>query len=393
MDKPAKILTVDDEEKIRKILGTFLEQKGYEVTAAENGAAALDAVERHSPDIVLTDVQMPEMDGFELCRQLKRKYDFLPVLMITSFQDRDSRLTGIKCGADDFLAKPIDFLELELKVKNFLRTKSLYDGLEKSYRELKELEKTKDDLTTFIVHDLLAPVAGLKGYLGLLESSGNIKGQELEDVRKSQHNVELLVNMISNLKDISGMESGEIKIQTDEVDLGEAVLSAIDTIGPLAAKKSLRIINGAAGRSIRVIARRDYVERVVLNILHNAVRFTPDGGEITISSHEDEQHGFAVVSISDNGLGVPEEYSDRIFDKFATVELKKGRGRHSTGLGLTFCKLAVELHGGRIWMEPRGGGGSVFRFTLPVSKTVEEKTANGIDRIPAASAAGPGREF
>ncbi|MFH1857504.1 MAG: response regulator [Candidatus Omnitrophota bacterium] len=367
-EEKSAVLIVDDEEKNLMLLKGLLHNSPYNLIEARSGAEALEKAKEFAPDIVLLDVMMPGMDGFEVCRRLKQGEGYLPIIMITSLADRDSRLKGIESGADDFLSKPIDSTEVELKIKNFLRTKSLYDKLEKSYQELKELEEMKDNLSAFIVHDLRGPVAGVKGYLDLLSKSKNLKAQDLSDVEKAKQSIDVMIAMISNLLDITKMESNEMKISPEICGLGEITTSAVRAIEPLLIQKSIHLLDKTRGVRTQVRVQKDLIERVVQNLLSNAVRFTPKEGKITIENVPDEQAGFIVVSISDNGMGIPEEYRRKIFDKFATVEMKRSGSRSSTGLGLTFCKLAVELHGGKIWVEDSKGGGSTFRFTLPTSQ-------------------------
>lgn len=367
-EEKSTVLIVDDEEKNLLLLRGLLHNFPYNLVEAQSGAEALEKVKEAAPDIVLLDVMMPGMDGFEVCRRLKQGEGYLPILMITSLNDRDSRLKGIESGADDFLSKPIDSTEVELKIRNFLRTKNLYDKLEKSYQELKELEEMKDNLSAFIVHDLRNPVAGTKGYLDLLSKSKNLKDQDLSDVGKAKQNVDVMIAMISSLLDITKMESNEMKISPEIGGLGEITTSAVRAVEPLLREKSIHLLDKTQGVRTQVRVQKDLIERVVHNLLSNAVRFTPKEGKITIESRPDEQVGFIVVSISDNGMGIPEEYRQKIFDKFATVEMKRSGSRSSTGLGLTFCKLAVELHGGKIWVEANEDGGSTFKFKLPLSE-------------------------
>jgi len=131
MNEPARILIVEDDEHLLEMLETFLAQEGYETVTAGNGLAGLEAVEKHGPDLVITDINMPEMDGFELCKRLKKRGGFLPVVILTSLDDRESRLRGIESGADDYLNKPVDFLDLKIKLKTHLRAKEFYDRHEK----------------------------------------------------------------------------------------------------------------------------------------------------------------------------------------------------------------------------------------------------------------------
>lgn len=365
MSKKAKILIVDDEDQNLRLLEAVLLPEGYDVIMARDGGAALKAVKDSLPDVVLLDVMMPGMDGFEVCRRQKQENEYLPIIMVTSLDKRDSRLKGIESGADDFISKPIDSTELKLKIRNFLKMKNLYDMLETSYRSLKELEAIKDNLSFLIVHDLRTPLTGIKGYLGFIAQAKTMDEQYRSDVAKANQSVELMIEMISNLLDITKMESNELKISPETCGLETIVAGAVGTVESLLRHKSIRFLDEIKDKDVQVSVQKDLIERAIQNILSNAIRFTPENGEINIECSPDEP-GFTVVSISDSGRGIPEKYREKIFEKFGTVEMKKSGVRRSTGLGLTFCKYAVELHGGRIWVEDRDGGGSSFRFTLPV---------------------------
>ncbi|MEW6201519.1 MAG: response regulator [bacterium] len=368
MSNKQKILLVDDEERNLKLLETLLSPQGYEIFKARDGEEAIRSAEEFSPDLILLDVMMPGMDGYEVCVRLRQEFDYLPIIMITALDTRDSRLRGIECGADDFLSKPVDSSELKLKVRNFLRAKSLYDRLEESYKSLKELETVKDNLISFIVHDLRSPLTGIKGYLDLLKKSKNIKGQDLSDVNNAGQNVELMMTLVSNLLDIKRIESNELRINPTVCDLAEMISTAVKTIEPVIIDKAIRLHNEIGGMNIRVNVQKELIERLIQNILSNAARFTLRGGEIKIAYGASDDPNFGVVTISDTGKGIPIEHRGRIFDKFATVEMGGGEGvRRSVGLGLTFCKLAIELHDGKIWVADGEKGGSAFKFTLPLS--------------------------
>ncbi|MEW6201528.1 MAG: response regulator [bacterium] len=361
-----RVLIVDDEEQILNLLESFIASLGHQVIKARTGEETFAAVQNYSPDMVLLDVRLPDMDGFEVCGKLKKESGYLPVIMVTAMDDLDSRHKGIECGADAFFSKPVDFTELKWVIKNILRFKNLYDELEKSYKSVKELERLRVNMFTFIVHDLRSPLTGVKGYLDLLVKSRSLKQQDLNDINKARENVDLMISMIATLLEIRKLESREIRISPDVYDLGEIVASAVKTVEPLFKQREIRFSDETQSVKIQVRVQRDLIERVIQNILTNALKYTPKKGEIRILSEPSGRAGYVIVSISDTGCGIPCECHEAIFDMFGTVEVHAGMGRRSTGLGLTFCKLAVEMHGGKIWVEDRPDGGTVFKFTLPI---------------------------
>jgi two-component system sensor histidine kinase/response regulator len=364
--KPA-VLIVDDSPQNLELLEANLIPLSYGIIKAASGEEALEKLSENNIDLVMLDVMMPGINGFEVCRIIKKKAGYLPVIMITSLSDRDSRIKGIESGADDFISKPFDSIELKLKIKNILKSKNLYDDVEKSRRAIKALDELKDNLTSFIVHDLRNPLSSISGFLDLLSISKDLKKEDLVYVERANQGAKTIMGMISNLLDMGKMENNEIQVNAEDCDLEEIVSSAIKAITPMLNDNAVHLINKTNETNVTVKVQRDLAERVVQNLLSNAIRYSPEQGEISVNSAVDEVSGFVAVSVSDSGSGIPKELQQRIFDKYATVEAKTNRMRGSTGLGLAFCKLAVELHGGKIWVEDRSGGGSIFRFTLPLS--------------------------
>lgn len=359
------VLVVDDEEKNRELLRDLLEVDGFIVLEAEDGELALKLVEETPPDVIVLDIMMPKMDGFEVCRRLKddQKTAPIPILLVTALKERDDRIMGIKAGANDFLSKPIDKQDLTLRVRNAAYTKSLFDQLQENYEKLKELEKLRDNLTHMIVHDMRSPLMGANGYLELLKmrAKDNFTEKQNQYVIKASNSVSYLMEMINSLLDVSKLEEGEMKLDLQQCDLRNLTKDAIELLGSL--KDKLNIYFEPSEELIFVNCDPDLITRVIANILGNAIKFTPEGGKVEISiTKEDNQARFAVT---DTGYGIPPEYQTKIFEKFGQVEIREKKEKYSTGLGLTFCKLTVEAHGGEIGVDSILEQGSTFWFVLP----------------------------
>lgn len=367
MESKPVILAVDDQPQNLELIEAQLAPLGYEIVKAASGEDALVKLSDNKIDMVLLDVMMPGINGYEVCRVIKSRADYLPVIMITSLNDRDSRLKGIESGADDFISKPLDAFELKLRVVSLQKVKNLYDKIENGYRKIKELGELKDSLTSFIVHDLRNPLSKIKGFLDLLAQSELIAKRDLADVENASQAVKTMMGMIADLLDTAKMENSEIEADTEDWALEDIIAAAMRETDPMLAHNAVYMSVAGSEIKIKVRVQRDLVERVLQNLLSNAIRYSPDRGSVVVESAFDKNNKYALVSVSDNGSGIPQEHKTRIFDKYATVEAKNRRMRGSTGLGLAFCKLAVELHGGKIWVEDRVGGGSIFRFTLPLS--------------------------
>ncbi len=360
-----RVLIVDDQDANRLLLRDLLESQGHEVTEAADGTEALQRVSEVAPDVVLLDIGMPGMDGFEVCRRLKADpaTASIPVLLVTALSQRDQRLLGIGAGANDYITKPVDRSDLSLRVRNAIRMRQLYLEVEEQYRRLEKLELLRDSLVHMIVHDLRSPLAGIRAYLDLLKLDGAGKlDMELTDSIDAARKVAVeMTDMVSDLLDVSRLEVGKMPLELAPADVGALVVEAVGAAGA-AARVRIRVEPPAD--KLRVVCDAGVIRRVIANLTGNAVKFTPVSGQITVLVRGD---GAEVrVEVTDTGPGIPQEYHEKVFEKYGQVEAARHGAKHSTGLGLTFCKLAVEAHGGRVGLESAVGKGSTFWLILPV---------------------------
>lgn len=388
-----RILVVDDEEKNRRLLADLLSAEGYTVQTAVNGVEGLRVANEFRPETILMDVMMPEMDGVEACRRLKADPETtsIPILLATALHERADRLKGIQAGADDFMTKPIDVEEIRLRVRNAVHAKRLYDQVRDAYVQLQALQELRDNLTQFIVHDLRSPLAAIIGNLELLKLGylEPLKTKQLEGVSSAFGISHQLLEMINSLLDVARLESGRMPLRLESADLPHLVREALAILGPLLG--CARVSVDVPPVLPPVVCDGVLIQRVLVNLLGNASNFVSTDGAIIVSARltadgaragdpatpipPDSQTPILLVSVADTGPGIPAQYQEKIFDKFGQVDSRSGRRKYSTGLGLTFCKLAVEAHGGRIGVQSVVGQGSTFWFTLPVRKeaTTAEK--------------------
>lgn len=363
-----RILVVDDEPKNRELLRDLLEFNGYAVIEADDGMAALKQIETESCDVILLDVRMPRMGGLETCRRLKAnpKTAHIPVLMITAMTEREERNQGIEAGANDYLTKPIDRQDVLLRVRNAAYSKSLHDRVQQDLTKLRDLEVLQDTLTHMIVHDMRSPLMVISWSYGLLlKEKHKLTSKQEEFIAMGQDCCDELVAMITSLLDVNRMESGQIPLRYTPLDLCDCARNASDSVAPQAQKKSVSItINGSA---VTVNADRDLLHRVFVNLLGNAIKFSPEGG--TIDIYITTTNSIVRTTVTDHGCGIPPQFHQTIFEKFGQVASGKNEQKHSWGLGLTFCRLAVEAHGGHIGIEAGASQGSTFWFTLPEGAT------------------------
>ena len=358
------VLIVDDDPKNRLVLRAVLEQQGHCIGEAEDGEQALQKVRTDPPDVVVLDVMMPGISGYEVCNRLKRDpaTAHIPVLMVTALTDRASRLKGMEKGANDFITKPVDIHEVALRVRNAVYSKRLFDQLEEKYTKLKELEEIRDNLVHMIIHDLRQPLTAIMGYLQLFQIQ---EGEEADAslIQSAISSVVLAADMTNAVLDIQRQEEGKLQLNRGEYSLQSLAEESIKALEPLMNGHTIRF--EAVEKQAIADCDRDLIQRVIMNLLVNAVNYTPGNG--TVSLRIESVGPRVKFSVSDTGIGIPEEFQTAIFDRFGQVESRKIAGKHSSGLGLTFCKMAVEEHGGEIGVESDPGQGSTFWFTLPAA--------------------------
>jgi two-component system, sensor histidine kinase and response regulator len=371
VNRVGKVLVVDDEPQNVMLLQDLLEARGYQVYTAGDGQDGLLLVSEHNPDVVLLDVMMPRLNGFDVCRRLKAEPTtaMIPVLLVTALDAREDRLAGMDAGASDFISKPIDSADLLLRVRNAVATKRLHDQLSTQLRRLRELEAARDTLTHMVVHDLRSPLTGLIGYIELLgaiaRESGN--AEAVEYTTEAQAIAARLTEMVSQVLDVSRLEAGRMPLSVADTDLVLLLPAAVGNLG--ATPAGVSVIYELPNEPVPVSCDAVVIGRVVANLVGNAYKFTRRNGEVRIGLVQ--RNGRVRFSVADQGPGVAPEYRQRIFDKFWQVPSSGSAGARSSGLGLTFCKLAVEAHRGEVGVESTETGGARFWVELPRLQTKE----------------------
>jgi two-component system, sensor histidine kinase and response regulator len=361
----ARIMVVDDIPQNLTLLQDMLRTSGYEVFALPNGEMALKAAAKNPPDLILLDIRMPGLNGYEVCERLKADQHTaeIPIIFLSALHEAEDKVKAFQAGGVDYITKPFQSEEVEARVRTHLKLRKQKRELQESYQQLKELEELRDNLVHMIVHDMRSPLMGMTAYLDLLTNfeKDTLSPTAAQYLAAAEASTSALLEMVTSLLDISRMEASRLPLNLIECDLGEIISEVLGKLGPL---KSRREINVDVPRtSLRVTADRQLIIRVIQNLTGNALNFTAENGRIRIGAQQAGTHVRVVVE--DNGPGIPPAYRQKIFQKFAQVEARKEGKRCSSGLGLTFCKLAVEAHGGRIGVDSDEGKGSTFWFELP----------------------------
>lgn len=372
-ERAQTILVVDDNGQNRLVVEGHLAAAGYSVTMAENGSEALSAFQAHAPDLVLLDVLMPGMDGFETCRRMKAlpRGGDTPVVFLTALLDLGSHRKALESGADDFLTKPVNRAELLIRVRSLLWIRRLRDELAEGYHLIRSqrdtlllVQRQKEELSTLLVHDLKGPLTAIYAMLGLALRDDTLTPDTRESLSEAASAAQALHRMVLNLLDISRSEAGRLVPRLEQLELAAIVDRAYGFLGRTAEAKGQRLIANFSERG-QIYADRDLTERLVENLLENAIKHAPANSAIRVEISSPAA-GESELRVLDEGGGIPEQHRQRIFEKYFQIDPGEGEPtRGGRGLGLTFCRLAAEAHGGRVWVEPNQPTGSVFCVRLP----------------------------
>jgi two-component system sensor histidine kinase/response regulator len=373
------ILVADDVPANVELLYDQLSMLGYRVISAVDGPSAVEMCFAQKPDLCILDVAMPagslrvddRSTGFEVCRRLKRdpRTERIPVIFVTALNDTTDRVKAIEAGGDDFLTKPHNRQILSARVRSLLRLKFATDALDDSYRKLRELEKVRDDLMKMIVHDLKTPLTSVLASLEMAMDGdfGHVSESLRRALGDAEAKAEDLLGLIGDLLEVARIEESAIVLDLTPIAPGAFVTEIVHEWDVRFQQEGAKVFVDVAEDAPVINADKGLLKRVFANLIQNALTHTASGVEITILAHHDAATGGILFTVADNGPGIPPEYHELIFRKFERAKQPEVPRVRSSGLGLTFCKLAVEVHGGRIWVRSTEGNGSQFHIALPVN--------------------------
>jgi two-component system sensor histidine kinase/response regulator len=372
-----RILVVDDEKEVRTILFRALTQMGgFHVEVAESAEQALQKIEKEDFELVLTDLRLPGMNGLQLVSEIVRSRPAIITIVLTGHATIDSALEAMKRGASDYLRKPVDLEEMVIRLQKaleersrFVKLKEVADNLEKSNQELRRLDEHKSEFISLASHELRTPLTIIKSQVQtVLEGKlGRINKSQIEFLSTVASNIDRLIRLVKDLLDLSRIQTGKIELRCEELDVIDLIHYILGLFKPEADKKAIHLKNEVPKGIGCVYADREKVERILLNLIGNSIKFTPEGGEISVSAKVSGEAGDnVVIGVGDSGIGIPEPELENIFKRFHQVEGTSSESAEGAGLGLAITKGLVEAHHGRIWVESEVGKGSVFRFTLPM---------------------------
>lgn len=379
----ATILHIDDKEANRYVIRRVLEREGYRVLEAGSGETGLQLTRTESPDLVILDVKLPGINGFEVCQRIKTDptLRFTPVLHLSSYYNKvEDKAHGLQEGADAYLISPIEPIELVATVRALLRVKRAEQALaesivkeqtarreaERLYEEAKQANKIKDEFLATLSHELRTPLAAILGHAELLLAGPCLNDDHRHSLEVIGRNAKAQSELIDDLLDISRITSGKLLVERLEVDLAAVLKAAIQVVELAASAKQIHIQTEFPDAKVPVSGDRARLQQVFWNLLSNAVKFTERGGTLHVTMAVDGPN--VSVAIRDSGMGIDPGFLPHVFERFRQENASTTKTHGGLGLGLAICKHLVELHGGMIEAQSEGlGQGATFIVRLPVA--------------------------
>jgi len=375
----ARILLADDNADMRDYVSRLLREH-WTVEAVADGRAALDAARRHAPDLVLTDVMMPGLDGFELLRALRAdpRTSTVPVILLSARAGEEARVEGLQAGADDYVVKPFMARELVARLRTHLTLARMRADVARQAQEARtEAEaasSAKDIFLATLSHELRQPLGSIVGWIRLLQRTdldADGRGSIVERLERSVHS---LTRLIDDLLDVSSIVTGKMHLNLQPVDLRQPIEVALENVRGAAAAKSIQLEATLDPSTPSIVGDTDRLQQVLWNLLSNAMKFTPDGGRVSV--HLGHAGALATVSVSDSGRGISAEFMPQLFERFSQAGVGGRRAATGLGLGLAIVRHLVELHGGTISAESPGEGqGATFSVRLPIPASPPDAVA------------------
>jgi len=369
-----EVLIVDDIPENIQVLAGILKDQNYEISVANSGKQAIEAISQDPPDIILLDISMPDMDGIEACLKIKEieKAQNIPIIFITALSDKENIIAGFDAGAVDYITKPFNPKELLKRVKTHLALKISNDHMHKQNEELKNLNYTKDRFFSIIAHDLKNPFNSLLGFTELLLSQYD----KFTEEKKKQY-VEIIndaakkgFQLLENLLYWSRSQLNNIKLNQHYFSLNQVIIQEINSLKVQMLSKEINI-EFDTSEDLRVFADENTIALVVRNLISNAVKYSHKNSKIELKLFNKDN--FVAFSVHDFGVGIEKEKIEKLFSFEEMVSTSGTNQETGTGLGLMISKEFIEKNGGKLTVESEAGMGSIFTFTLPKQNFNEVK--------------------
>jgi len=357
-----KILVVDDDRLNIRILKGILQPEGYLLADAESGEGALEVYEKFQPDLVLLDVILPGIDGFATCVELRKRHAeaAAPVIFITAKAESEDIVAGLSAGGVDYLPKPFRAKEVVARIRTHLQSRLLLE-------QLSQANEAKNRFLGMAAHDLRNPLASIRGLAEFLEdpSIGPLNPEQKDLITTIRETSQSMLRLVNELLDVATIEAGELKIQLAPCRIDEVMEKCAYLANMEAARKGTVVQIEPLPKLPAIPADEAKIKQVIDNLLSNAIKYSPPGSTVRLSLRATERE--AVISVFDQGPGIPEHERHRLFKDFGRLSTKPTGGEKSTGLGLAICHKIVEAHRGTIDAHNLPDRGCEFRVSLPLA--------------------------
>ncbi len=380
-DKNAiNILLIEDEPEVRESYEDMFEFIGLPVDTAENGLDGLAKLEKKHYDIVITDLNMPIMDGMETLRRIKKKDDSIEVIVITGFATIENAISAMKQGAFDYITKPVSFDHVKIVMNKCIqKINARRENLElkSTNTQLKELNELKDKFITITNHELRTPLAVLRGYFDLLEMEidGNENSEVKEYIEVINHTITEMMEMVENMHDFSNFKNYISIREKKLLDINTLVSDVTREVKILFDERSIRLETECSPHPVTVEIDEKMIRKAIRELIQNALKYTESGGLIQVKVKNIPERNQVFISVKDTGIGIPAEKLNLIFEPFYEVQDVLHHSTSKTdfmgggiGVGLSLVKETVEAHGGEIVVESTVGAGSTFTIILPTKR-------------------------
>ncbi|HVN59319.1 MAG TPA: response regulator [Bacteroidales bacterium] len=364
----ARILIVDDNPDNLQVLGRNLQGENFEIEFAVNGEAAISWLNSRTFDLVLLDINMPGMDGFEVCQWIRSdpRMNRMPVIFLSAFTDRETILKGFELGGQDYITKPFDPRELQARIKTHITLKESIEKLEVEKIRAQAADQLKSAFLATMSHELRTPLNSIIGFTGILmkEKPGPLNDEQKKQMGMVQNSARHLLSLINDVLDVSKIEAGQLMMNLSSFDLPEVIRNVVETNKPMADKKGIPIYLDLNNNIGQIYSDKQRVFQILTNLVNNAVKFTETG---SVSIYCNLANDKVRLDIKDTGIGIEKDQLDKLFKPFTQIDTGLQRQYEGTGLGLSICKKLCDLLKGSVEVESVPGKGSVFTVILPLN--------------------------
>jgi len=374
-EKPTILLVDDTSDNIALL--TLLLRGTYKTKVATNGPRALEVAQAESPpDLILLDIMMPDMDGFEVCRRMKESDTLrdIPIIFLSALTETTDKVKAFNAGGVDYITKPFQGEEVRARVSTHLKIRRLQAELEEqnrkiqeSYDKLSQLTAQKDEFIRIASHDLKNPLMCVLGFATIIEetlkSGGGIDESTQSFVSKIVESAQLMQKIIEDFLDFNALEDGQLRLNFEPMELNQTAVKAVEQNQAYADSKSIPISLELAESLPVVSADANRIRQVVENLVSNAIKFSTAGSPVIVRTRAAEEG--VTTEVIDSGPGLSDEDMGKLFVKYAKLSNKPTGGEKSSGLGLAICKQLIEMHGGRVGVRNNPEAGATFWFSLP----------------------------